>query len=759
MENNSYIIWIDEKIDNEENSNYSKELKSMGLLNLSLYKEIDEAINQMKSLKFQETKVIISGRLYFEFVKKFKEKIRDMCVAPKLIVFTKNKENFIEYNKEFLSINNIFYTFGGIAITFDDVKKFLRSEDIPQKMKNSNEKRLIFENVNNIKLTFEYIDSIEKLELPLFFKSLIDNASNDNMEEFTNLLYNTYSKSNDKIKILLDSIKSMIDIPIEILSKYYVRLYTIESDFYKNINDELKLNKKEKYLPYIKTLYEGVKLKSLSLASDNILYRGSKISNEEVKKIESFLNNKIENLPGAIVFSKSFLSFSKEKGIAEKYLKNENKNLSKVLYILEKDDNIGYNLSTHADIEIISYFPGEKEVLFFPFSSFEIKEIKETNIGEEKEYEIRLLYLGKYLKEIENNKNIINIENKIPDSEFKKQLCEFGLIEPEKIKNINTKTLYNEHKKYEEEIVDNNMKNNMIFGEINISSDDVDKDIQIINSFENYKRIQELDDNNEDYKYENEKEIKENIKIKINGKKIDFTYLYKFNKEGKYQIKYLFKKNLTKTNHMFYNCEFLTNLNLSNLNTQNITNMNSMFSNCKSLTNLNLSFFYTQNVTDMNSMFSNCKSLTNLNLLYFNTQNVIDMNSMFSNCKSLTNLNLSNFNTQNVTDMSVMFFNCNSLSTLNLSNFNALNVINMSEMFSCCNSLTNLNLSTFNPQNVTNMSYMFSNCYSLTNLNLSNFNTQNDTDINYMFSGCKSLKKENIITKDNKILDNLENNN
>ena len=47
--------------------------------------------------------------------------------------------------------------------------------------------------------------------------------------------------------------------------------------------------------------------------------------------------------------------------------------LKKVLYILEKDDKIEYNLSTHGDIEDISCFPGEKEVLFFPFSAFEIK--------------------------------------------------------------------------------------------------------------------------------------------------------------------------------------------------------------------------------------------------------------------------------------------------------------------------------------------------------------------------------------------------
>ena len=56
-----------------------------------------------------------------------------------------------------------------------------------------------------------------------------------------------------------------------------------------------------------------------------------------------------------------------------------NNNLSKVLFILEKDDSIGYDLSTHCDIEKLSFLPNEKEVLFLPFSSFAIKEINEIN--------------------------------------------------------------------------------------------------------------------------------------------------------------------------------------------------------------------------------------------------------------------------------------------------------------------------------------------------------------------------------------------
>ena len=46
-----------------------------------------------------------------------------------------------------------------------------------------------------------------------------------------------------------------------------------------------------------------------------------------------------------------------------------------------------------------------------------------------------------------------------------------------------------------------------------------------------------------------------------------------FEKEGKHKIQYSFKNYLTKTNHLFWNCNLLTNLNLSNFNTQKVTNM------------------------------------------------------------------------------------------------------------------------------------------------------------------------------------------
>jgi len=411
-----------------------------------------------------------------------------------------------------------------------------------------------------------------------------------------------------------------------------------------------------------------------------------------------------------------------------------------------------------------------------------------------------LFNLSKYYDDKEFNQ-IKNIDDNIYNKKWQEIIN--SLLQSDYNKRMNINEVY--------DIINDMNYKNIIIGEIYIDKDNINKDIQIINSFENCKRKYEWIDKQDGYKYENEKEIKENIVIKINEKIIGFIYYYKFKKEGKYIIEYLFKNNLTKTNHIFFYCKSLTNLDLSNFNTQNVTNMKSMFYYCESLTNLNLSNFNTQNVTDMGFMFSDCTSLTNLNLFNFNTQNVTDMRSMFCNCKSLTNLNLSNFNTQNVTNMSKMFdgcksltnlnlskfntqnvtnmmyvfcdcisltnlnlsnfntknvthmggmfYNCESLTDLNLSKFNTQNVIYMWRMFSHCISLTDLNLSNFNTQNVIDMEKMFYNCESLTDLNLSNFNTQNVTDMIWMFYNCKSLKKSNIVTEDNEILKTFKNDN
>ena len=60
-----------------------------------------------------------------------------------------------------------------------------------------------------------------------------------------------------------------------------------------------------------------------------------------------------------------------------------------------------------------------------------------------------------------------------------------------------------------------------------------------------------------------------------------------------------------------------------------------MFFGCSSLTNINLSNFNTNNITVMRYMFAKCSSLTNIDLFKFNTNKVIDMKGMFYGCGKL----------------------------------------------------------------------------------------------------------------------------
>ena len=373
-----------------------------------------------------------------------------------------------------------------------------------------------------------------------------------------------------------------------------------------------------------------------------------------------------------------------------------------------------------------------------------------------------------------------------------------------------------------EEGYDKKDNKNYITAKINIEEKDLYKDIRIINSFEENKRYlwlalhffpedKEYKDNEiYHFKNDNAKEIIDNCKIKINNEDIKFNYFHKIKKKGKYNIKYIFKNNITKTNYLFCGCESIIEIDLSNFNTKNITNMSYMFYKCKALPNINLSNFNAPLVSDMSYMFYKCKALTNINLSNFNAPKVSDISYMFCRCESLININLSNFsatnlsnisnifsgcklltkvdfsnfNTEKVKHMRGIFHNCESLKYINLSDFNTKNVIDMSYFFDGCKSLEKIDLSNFDTQNVIDMSYMFYDCCSLVNLDLSNFNTLNaiymsrmfswcdklenlnlsnfntlylnNVDISDMFYWCTSLKKEKVITNDRNILNKLK---
>jgi len=725
------IFWIDANIENKKYTHYKKELEDSGY-HVDCFSEINEAIPNIKVVHFQKVKIIINSNLFANFLKKFKNEASSIFVIPKIIVFTENKEDIKEINKN--EEEKSIYAFGGTVSSFDEIKAFITDNIISTK----------FIDVKEPQLTFEYIDREEKLALQLFYKTLIKIEDFNKIQNFTNEIYKKYcnpdEKENKGYKDLKEIFGQMISMPIsnipkELLSKYYARAYTVESKFYGDLNKDLRENKKDNYLPLIKLFYESILRKTFKLSANVDLYRGTIIKNEEITKIQNYKNkpNENENLPGT-VFSRTFLSFSKSRKVAHKFLKKceSDNEFSKVLFILEKNNDIDYDLATHCDIEDISLFPDEKEVLFLPFSPFKIIDIYNEKIKDEllneEIYVIKLAYLDKksvkYLEDyaklekneiLKENKEEKNEEEKEKENEekkekekrenknilkkeiaekfeFRKQIIQSGLIDEEDIGDIDY--LFQKYKEYKE-LLDKGVniiisKKNVIIGEINIPDYIINKEIRIINSFESSGVDHNNIKNKEEFK--NAKEIKKSVTIKIDGQQIDFSYSYKFPKKGKYKIKYIFSQNLTKIDYIFSNCKLLTKLDLSNFDTSSVINMSGMFNGCTSLIEINLSKFNTKNVFNMRRMFYGCKSLKSLNLSYFDTRNVIDMSDMFKDCISLISLNLTNFITKKVRNMSNMFNGCSSLSNLNLSNFDVEKVNVMWKMFHGCKSLKDKNI-------------------------------------------------------------------
>ena len=238
--------------------------------------------------------------------------------------------------------------------------------------------------------------------------------------------------------------------------------------------------------------------------------------------------------------------------------------------------------------------------------------------------------------------NIIDAVNKKKEANFiNSQLKNVNVV----IKNLNEEIIKMNNKltqiKFGNEHIDNNKKQDV---EEKMKKSEEKLKNEIICLYNKQKKeIDLLHDYSGDYRYEAGKlylEAKVNISeryvdIYLNDKKIPFCYKYVSDEIGEIKVKFKFKKLLTSTDHMFYNCSSLIKIDLSEFNTINVKNMSFMFCGCSSLKSLDLSSFNTSKVEYMSNMFYGCTSLQSLDLSSFDTTNVKFMNYIFLQCNSL----------------------------------------------------------------------------------------------------------------------------
>jgi hypothetical protein len=237
----------------------------------------------------------------------------------------------------------------------------------------------------------------------------------------------------DKMKNLIFQIYN-VNCPISLRIKYWLRAYTLETKFYKDMNSDLMKDNVKPYIPYIQLLYSNSMINKFKFSYTNVLYRGALIKIEEIKSLIKHKKKKINpNIPGGLIYSKAFMSFSLDKDVAMEFMQKKipTKNTVRVLYILKtevlnKEERILIEKNaTNADLRDISFFEDEREILLFPFSIYEVCDIQKQN----NYYIIYLNILGKYKKNIDFYfKNKTDLIKSINQSNYIKMLQNNGVL-------------------------------------------------------------------------------------------------------------------------------------------------------------------------------------------------------------------------------------------------------------------------------------------------------------------------------------------
>ena len=162
------------------------------------------------------------------------------------------------------------------------------------------------------------------------------------------------------------------DLPFEIIIKYFIRAYTKDISLQNKINESLIKQNQNEYITFVKIMFKGLSNKSLFTSEDEYLYYGTILSKEKIDKIKSYEFSDVDydKFPSYILYSKCFLSFSKDENIARQFMGSTDDRFCGVLFKLYNNSSIETRHCPNADIEFLSAFPYEKTVLFFPYSTF-----------------------------------------------------------------------------------------------------------------------------------------------------------------------------------------------------------------------------------------------------------------------------------------------------------------------------------------------------------------------------------------------------
>ena len=464
-----YIFWLDKSIENNENKNYIKRLeKEFPKYKIKAFSSINSYLSHLVKEKdkynFKFIYFIISGQLAEEFFNRY-NLLTDVTIIAATIVFCRN----INLHSSRPYANDLYLNPGGVVTSFNEVIKYIKSgnDNLWSYLINLNKNSInIPKEKKGFGNTFKYSNNLSEITLPIILteilkKNLIQDKDILRFKEFIFARYSDDPKRKDIFSLVKPSLEKSVYIPLQKRAKYLLRLYTLQTNFYGNINKDLtNFDGFNFYKVFILILYFSIQNKIVKPFLDGNLYRRTLLSKKEIEEIIKIFDRKNKNniqskdeISSILYYSKPFLSFSKEKAKTFSFAQNIYPNTVRVMFILKPPKNKDKIYFSNIDIDALKLSAfDEKEVLFLPLSCFELEDYKKTG---ENDYEITLNYLDKYYDQLKKKISIIKEQRelqdfyeKVLDSPFSKDVIEC-LEDYEKIFN-NIKDFFAEHSPIQE---------------------------------------------------------------------------------------------------------------------------------------------------------------------------------------------------------------------------------------------------------------------------------------------------------------------
>ena len=423
LKNDKKIFWIDKDINNNNTKKFQDFIEfACQLYEYEIFKitSVEKAFDLIEKnyddFKFKLLYIVITEELCNEFFLEYNKRSSELVFLTATIIYTckincPNMEKNPFYGDSYLN-------HGKVGNSISSLVNYIKSIQCPYYLSDriSYKGELYVRNQISRDLSFAaqftLLNSLEEMAYPILICKSINSSliGKDELEDMQKYLIKSYPDLRHLIK---PSQEKDIFIPYNILAKYYLYLYTIESNFYIDLNKDLEQGNFDKYRIYIYLLYSCLNKGLLKGYNRTKLYRGGVLSKTEFNNLmEKYEKIKNYNSKSKLsFFSKRFLSFSKKEEIANKFLEiainNKKYEANYVKFIIEENNN-NNKYCTNIDLNKfnVSEFNNEEEVLFIPFSCFEIISI-EDDIYLKKEIKVIKL---KYLNEYETKINVKYLE-------------------------------------------------------------------------------------------------------------------------------------------------------------------------------------------------------------------------------------------------------------------------------------------------------------------------------------------------------------